>query len=60
MLQPVIQALTKKCVDEKTNVNYYAEYAINSPKLHVSVEGVGKLHFPLHQDTIHNLLHTSE
>ena len=60
MLQPVIQALTKKCVDEKTNVSYYAEYVINSPKLHVFVDGVGKLDFPINQDTIHNLLQASE
>jgi hypothetical protein len=60
MLQSVIQALAGKYIDEETNASYYAEYAINTPKLRVSVDGIGKLDFPLHEDTIHNLLNTSK
>jgi hypothetical protein len=56
MLQPIVQALTKKCSDEKENLNYYAEYTTDSPNAHVSVEGLGQLSFPLGQDSIHNKL----
>lgn len=60
MLQPIIQALKKQCNNKKENLHYYAEYAINSPNIHLSVEGIGKIGFPLNQDTIHQLLHVSE
>ena len=60
MLQLIVQALTNKSTEGKTNFNYYAEYKTESPTLSASVEGIGKLNFPLSQDTIHNLLQHSE